>query len=268
MWLRDIKTFKKGVLNMSSPRVISIVSGKGGVGKTTSSTNISTILAGMGYKVLGVDLDKQSNFTKQFKLYSKERASVCDVLLYKKSPDEVILNTSIDNLDILPATYELENIPDMILLDINNRREERLKSLLDTNYDFIIIDCPPSLDILVMNALVISDYILVPIKVDEWGIEGLENITNKMQIAQRSYNPKLKLLGTFVTCDNRTRLNKAVKLQLKELFKDKFFNTTIRNDKRVAESTFSDVPVVIIEPEAKVSIDYKELTKEVIAYAN
>lgn len=251
---------------MSKPMILSVVSGKGGVGKTTSSTNISTVLACMGYKVLLADLDKQSNATKQFKLYSREKSSIVDVLLNRKTPDEVILNTSIDNLDILPATYELENVPDMILLDINNRREERLKCLLDTDYDFIIIDCPPSLDILVMNALVITDYVIVPIKVDEWGIEGLDNITNKMQIAQRSYNPKLKLAGAFVTCDNRTRLNKAVKAQLKAMLKDKFFNTTIRNDKRVAESTFADMPVVLFEPNAKVSIDYKELTKEVIEY--
>lgn len=245
-------------------KIISIVSGKGGVGKTASSVNIATLLAMKGKKVLIMDLDKQSNTTKHLKAYNISEKSICNIILDRINPNEIIKKTEIEGLDIIPGAYDLEDVPDKILLDINRSRMTRLKEIENLNYDFVIIDCPPSLDIITMNALVISDYVLVPVKIDEWGIEGFEKITRKIQIVRDEYNAKLKLLGCFVTMDNRTKINSIVKGKLEKSLKDKYFKTTIRQGKSLVESTFAKIPVVKFEQKCNVSIDYNNLVNEIL----
>jgi len=245
-------------------KIISIVNGKGGVGKTASSINLSAGLTLEGYKVLLIDLDKQGNTTKHFKLYNPQKPSIVDVMIDGVNPREVIRHTEVKNLDLLPSVYELEDVPDRILLDLSKSREKRLKEIQNLDYDFIIIDCPPDLGIITINALCVSDYVMVPMIADMWSLEGFDKITKKIDIVRDNYNSKLKLLGVFVTMDKNTSVNKQIKESLKQQFKDKFFNTSIRQAEALKKSTFNFMPVIISEPKSTVSIDYKNLVLEVI----
>jgi len=244
--------------------IISIVNGKGGAGKTASSINLSAGLTLEGYKVLLIDLDKQGNTTKHFKLYNPKKPSIVDVMIDGVNPREVIRHTEVKNLDLLPSVYELEDVPDKILLDLSKSREKRLKEIQNLDYDFIIIDCPPDLGIITINALCVSDYVMVPMIADMWSLEGFDKITKKIDIVRDNYNSKLKLLGVFVTMDKNTSVNKQIKESLKQQFKDKFFNTSIRQAEALKKSTFNFMPVIISDPKSTVSIDYKNLVLEVI----
>lgn len=246
-------------------KIISVVSGKGGVAKTSSSVNIASVMANMGYKTLLIDLDKQSNASKYLNRYSPEKPSVANILVDKVNPVDVIQPTDVRGLDIIPSSYPyLEGVPDKILLDLNRSRIHRLKGIEELEYDYVIIDCPPSLDILVMNALVISDSLIVPIKVDSFGLEGFSQIMDKVSVVRDEYNSKLKLLGAFITLDEYTRVNNQIRELLVKQLGNKFFKTTIRKSVRLVESTFENVPVVNLFPDSNVSKDYIDLTREVI----
>ena len=245
-------------------KIISLVNGKGGVGKTASSVNLAAGLTLEGYSVLILDLDKQANTTKHFKAYDPKRLSIYDVLINGVNPLDAIRKTEIEKLDIIPAVYEIEDAADKILLDINKSRTKRLKKIEDLDYDYIIIDCPPDLGIITINALTISDYVLVPITCDMWALEGFDKITSKMDMVRNEYNSKLKLLGVFVTLDNSTKVNKDMKIQLSNNFKEKFFQTAIRRSTKFSQSTFQYKPVIISDPKSTVGEDYKNFTKEVI----
>lgn len=244
--------------------IISIVNGKGGVGKTASSINLSAGLTLEGYRVLLIDLDKQGNTTKHFKLYDPKKPSIVEVIIDGIDPRKAIRHTDIENLDVLPSIYELEDVPDKILLDLSKSREKRLKEIKTLDYDYVIIDCPPDLGIVTINALSISDYVLVPMIADMWSLEGFDKITKKIDIVRDNYNSQLKLLGVFVTLDKNTLVNKQIKDSLKVQFKDKFLDTSIRQSEALKKSTFNFVPVVISDPKSTVAIDYRDLVLEVI----
>lgn len=247
--------------------IISMVNGKGGVGKTASSTNLATGLALEGQKVLIVDMDKQGNTTKHYKSYNPKKPSIVDIIFNGTDPREVIQKTDFENLDILPSTYELEGANTKIVLDIERSREYRLKPLLDLDYDYIIIDCPPDLEILTVNALAVSNFVLVPMKAEMWSLEGLDKITSKINSVRDSFNSKLRLLGIFITMDDNSAVDKDVKEQLAGVFKEKFFKTSIRYSKLFSRSTFNFKPIVISNPKATVSRDYMSLVKEVMKNA-
>ena len=247
--------------------IISMVNGKGGVGKTASATNIATGLALEGKKVLIVDLDKQGNATKHFKVYDPKIPSIVDIIFNGVDPKEVIQGTEVENLAVLPSTYELEGANTKIILDINKSREYRLAPLQTLNYDYIIIDCPPDLEILTVNALAISNYVMVPMKAEMWSLEGLDKITAKIDSVRNQFNSKLRLMGVFVTMDDNSVVDKDVKVQLAEVFKDKFFKTSIRYSKLFARSTFNFRPIILSNPKSNVSVDYFKLVKEVMNYA-
>lgn len=244
--------------------IISMVNGKGGVGKTASSTNLATGLALEGYKALIVDLDKQGNATKHFKAYNPDALSIVDVIFNGTNPQSVIRNTEVNNLDVLPSTYALEGANTRIVMDIDKSRDYRLVCLQELDYDYIIIDCPPDLEILTVNALAISDFVLVPMKAEMWSLEGLDMITKKIESVRNRLNSKLKLMGIFITMDDNSAVDKDIKPQLKSIFKDKFFKTSIRYSKLFARSTFNFKPIILSNPKANVSIDYMNLVKEVI----
>lgn len=244
-------------------KIISLVSGKGGVGKTASAINISAGLAKKGYKVLVIDIDKQYNLTKILNCYNTTQKSIYNVFIEKMPPFEAIRKTGIKNLDIIPSNYDLEDVPERILLDINRSREGRLKEILKLDYDYIIIDCPPDLGTITINALVISDYVLVPIKIDLGGIEGFDKITKRMNMVREEYNPKLKLLGCFITdYFEKTVIQKQVKKNVEEQLKGKCFKTCIRHGIAYVESTFNYIPVVFNN--SNVGIDYMKLVEEVL----
>jgi chromosome partitioning protein len=249
---------------MKKAIIIGLVTGKGGVGKTATSVNLATGLALKGKKTLILDIDKQGNTTKHLKCYNPKKPSIVDVILNNADPIQTIQKTKIENLDIIPSSYELEDVPDKIMLDINKSREKRLKAIESLDYDYIIIDCPPDLAIITINALVICDYVMVPMIADFYSLEGFDKITAKMDMVRDNHNSKLKLLGVFINFDRNTTANKKMKVKLQNAFKDKFFNTSIRQCEKVRLSTFAFEPVVTFDPNATASIDYMNLVQEVM----
>lgn len=246
---------------------ISIMNIKGGVAKTTSTANLGACLSQQGYKVLLIDLDPQSNLTKLFKTYSMEDLQISDVLLDKNLDiHKVIKRTNFENMDIIPANINLIFTERNILVDNTRSQQNRLAkalSKLNDEYDYCLIDCPPSLNIITINALCASDEVFVPIKIDKFALDGLEYLLERIEEIKDEFNPNLNFKGCFITMDSATTVNRLIKQELKNLLGNKLFNTTIKQNVKVVESTFEECPVVFCNKKARASINYKELCKEV-----
>lgn len=246
---------------------ISVLNIKGGVAKTTSAINIAAILAEKGNKVLVVDVDAQSNLTMAFKAYDIDDLSVSDILLSKSvEVDEVVKETEYENIDILPSNISLAFTEKKILLDVTRNQQNRLKRILDKledKYDYCIIDCPPSLNMITINALVASNEVIVPIKIDKFALDGLEYLLESIDEIKEEFNPSLKFRGCFVTMDTATTVNKEIKKALKNILGDKMFDTSIRQNISVVEASFEQMPVVNYKKNSNASKDYLSLVKEV-----
>lgn len=246
---------------------VSIFNIKGGVAKTTSTANLGACLSKQNKKVLLVDLDPQSNLTKLFKAYSMDDLSVSDVLLDKDLDiHKVIKKTDFENIEIIPSNVALAFTEKKILLDVNRSQQNRLaKALAKINdkYDYCLIDCPPSLNMITVNSLCASDEVFVPVKIDKFALDGLEYLLESIQEIKEEFNPNLNFKGCFITMDTATTVNKVIKKELKNLLGDKMFNTTIKQNVKVIESTFDECPVVFGNKKARASINYRDLCKEV-----
>lgn len=246
---------------------ISVLNIKGGVAKTTSTINLAATLSEAGNRVLVVDIDAQSNSTMAFKAYNIDDLSVSDVLLSKETHvTDVIKETEYENIDILGSNISLAFAEKKILLDITRNQQNRLKKALneiEDKYDYCIIDCPPSLNMITINALVASDEVIVPIKIDKFALDGLEYLLESIEEIKEEFNPNLKFKGCFVTMDTATVVNKEIKKALKSILNDKLFDTTIRQNVSVTEASFEQVPVVYYKKNSNASKDYKNLVKEV-----
>lgn len=251
-------------------KVISVFNQKGGVGKTTTAVNLATCFAQMGSKVLLIDIDGQSNTTKNFDRYNSDKMSVYNLLIDKNIDTiDVIQDTEIDNLDIIPSSINLIRAENIISNDTFRSRETRLKNALksiENEYEFCIIDCPPSLGILVSNALVASDYVITPLKIDKYSLDGFSNLMEAIESVQEELNPTIEFLGILITMDKSTNINKDVKDLLEETMGDKLFKTTIKENVEVTKATFEEKPVVIFNPKARASQDYIEFSKEVLEH--
>jgi len=245
---------------------VSIFNIKGGVAKTTSTANLGACLSQQGYKVLLIDIDPQANLTKLFKAYSMDELSISDVLLDKTLDiSKVIKNTDFKNIDIIPSNITLTFTEKSILIDNTRSQQNRLSkalSELNNKYDFCLIDCPPSLNMITVNALCASDEVLVPIKIDKFALDGLEYLLESIDEIKDEFNPSLSFKGCFITMDSATTVNRLIKKELKNLLGDKIFNTTIKQNVKVIESTF-ECPVVFNSEKARASINYKDLCNEV-----
>lgn len=246
---------------------VSIFNIKGGVAKTTSTANLGACLSQEGKKVLLIDLDSQSNLTKLFKTYSIEDLSISDVLLDKNLDiHKAIKRTDFENLDIISANINLTFTERNILLDETRSQQDRLVialSQINDKYDYCLIDCPPSLNIITVNALCASDEVFVPIKIDKFALDGLEYLLDRISEIKENFNFNLNFKGCFITMDTPTTVNKVIKQELKKLLGDKMFDTTIKQNVKVIESTFDECPVVFSDKKARASINYRDLCKEV-----
>lgn len=245
---------------------VSIFNIKGGVAKTTSTANLGACLAQEGKRVLLIDLDPQSNLTKLFKSYNINDLSISDLLIDKNlDASTVIKVTDFKNIDIIPSNVALAFTEKKILLDVNRSQQNRLRKVLAKveGYDYCLLDCPPSLNMITVNALVSSDEVFVPIKIDKFALDGLEYLLESIDEIKEEFNPNLNFKGCFITMDNATTVNNVIKQTLKDLLGDKFFKTTIKQNVKVIESTFEECPVVFSSKKARASINYKELCKEV-----
>jgi chromosome partitioning protein len=249
-------------------RIIAIANQKGGVGKTTTAINLSTSLAISEQRTLLVDCDPQSNTTGGMG-FAKDpsRRSLYNALILHESPDRVIQKTQVEGLDLLPAdrnlvgaSVELVNAPD---------REFQLKQLLNplqNDYQFIIIDCPPSLDLLTLNALVAADAVLIPIQCEYYALEGVSELLDTLMRIRRSLNLELAIEGILLTMyDDRTTLSRQVSVDLRSFFGNQVFTTVIPRNVKLAEAPSHGKPIIFYDISSKGAESYIQLAKEVIA---
>ncbi|MBB6622547.1 ParA family protein [Clostridium gasigenes] len=245
-------------------KIISLLNIKGGVAKTVSTVNIAAELGNSGKRVLVLDLDPQSNSTKYLDCYSHDNASMYELL--RGEDNNYIKDTEYEGVFIVPANIRLILAEPEILSDTRKARETRLKKwvkTIDGQFDYVLIDCPPALGMLTTNALAASEYVLVPIKIDKFALDGFQYLLSSIEEAREEFNENLKFLGAFITMDKATNINKEIKSELRDALGTKFFNQTIRDNVEVVKSTFDSIPLAYCNPNANAAKDYKALVREI-----
>ena len=254
-------------------KVISLINQKGGVGKTTTSINLSASLALLDKKVLLIDLDPQCNATTGIGLNKGEiEKSIYNVLNNTATIEETILKTKYINLYVLPANINLAGI-DIEILDYSREQTDYLKSgqlkkyidRIKDSFDFIIIDCPPALGIITTNALTASDSVIIPVQCEFYALEGITQLLKAIMYTQQNLNPNLTIEGVLLTMlDARANLGIEVVEEIRSYFKEKVYNTIIPRLIRLAEAPSHGKPIIAYDPKSRGSEAYLNLAKEVI----
>lgn len=248
-------------------KTIAIVNQKGGVGKTTTAVNLSAAIGANGFKVLLVDIDPQGNSTSGMGVDKRElKISVYDVLINGEKASKAIMKSDYKNVDILPANMNLAGA-ELELVDIE-KRESRLKNALAAvadNYDYIFLDCPPSLGLITLNALCTTDTIMVPIQCEYYALEGLSQLMSTVRQVKRLYNSNIELEGVVLTMyDGRLNLTQQVVDEVKKFFPKKVYSTVVPRNVRLSEAPSFGQPVMYYDKGSKGSVAYDELADEFI----
>jgi chromosome partitioning protein len=246
-------------------KVISIANQKGGVGKTTTAINVSSLLAAAEKRTLLIDIDPQANSSSGIGV-NNHTPSVYEVLIGVKNIEEVIINTYMPFMDILPSNINLVGA-EIEMVDVPNR-ESLLKNALsqtDQNYDFVIIDCPPSLGLLTLNALTSSDSVLIPVQCEYFALEGLGQLLNTINIVKQHFNKDLSIEGVLLTMfDTRLRLSQQVADEVRKYFGDKVFKTIIHRNVRISEAPSYGKPIILYDAISTGSKNYMALASELL----
>jgi len=249
-----------------SKRVIAITSQKGGVGKSTTAINVSAYLSHYGYKTIIIDLDPQSNSTSGLGIdYSKINISIYNVLVSNNNPNKVILETSYDRLKILPSNWKLSDAE--VELSPLNGREFRLRDVIEKiedDYDFIVIDCPPYLGLLTINALTAAEEVIIPMQCEYHALEGVGRLIEIIDLVKNNFNERLKVAGAVLTMYSKTRLATQTIKEIKKYFSGNVFKTIIPKNVRLGEATSFSKPIIAYDPWCKGAIAYRNLTREII----
>lgn len=248
--------------------IIAVTNQKGGVGKTTTAVNVAHNIAKSGHSVLLVDFDPQGNATSGLGVDKRElKYTVIDAIDGSKKLSDCIMGTKHKNLHLLPTIAELANA-ETELANADHKFTRLKQALASHSYEYVIIDCPPSLSLLTVNALIAAKYVLLPVQAEFYALEGLGQLLESMQLVRKALNPQLELLGVVVTMMNsRTTLSTQVQAEVKKHFPGKVFNTAIPRNVRLAEAPSHGLPVGAYDRWSKGARAYKALAKEVMERA-
>ncbi|MEG2348847.1 MAG: AAA family ATPase [Clostridia bacterium] len=247
-------------------KVISIANQKGGVGKTTTAVNLSACMAAKGKRILLIDIDPQGNASSGLGIEASENKSIYNVLVEDVEIKDTIKASMVKKLDVCPANIDLAGAEIELVSMIS--RENRLKDAIceiSDAYDYIIIDCPPSLGLITLNAFTASDSVLVPIQCEYYALEGLGQLVNTIKLVQRHLNKNLEIEGVVLTMfDARTNLSSDVAREVEKYFGNKVFQTIIPRNIRLSEAPSHGLPITLYDADSKGSQTYKKLAKELL----
>lgn len=249
-------------------KIIAVTNQKGGVGKTTTSVNLSAALAYMGKHVLLIDIDPQANATQGIGIdRSQLQYSVYDAIMQSEPMSKIILQSSVKNLDVVPANIDLAGI-EIELSQVKSGREQRLKQSLSeiaNQYDYVIIDCPPALGLLNTNALTAAHSVLIPVQCEYYALEGLTQLLNTILLTQSVFNEDLTIEGVLLTMlDLRTNLGVEVTQEVRKYFKEKVYDTAIPRNVRLSEAPSEGLNIFDYDAHSEGAKAYARLAKEVV----
>ncbi len=246
-------------------KIIAFSNQKGGVGKTTTCVNMSAYLASKGYKCLIVDLDPQGNATSGLGFAKSEvKNSVYNVMIDEMPIEDAVVKTCVDNLDILPSNIDLAGAEvELVYVKDRERVLKRVLEIAKKSYDFITIDCPPSLGLLTINALAAADTVIIPIQSEYYALEGLSQLMNTIKLVVKHLNPALKIEGVILTMsDNRAIISRQISAEIRKFFGKRVFDTVIPRNIRLAEAPSHGVPIMMHDTKCSGAKAYLALTEE------
>lgn len=250
-------------------KIISIANQKGGVGKTTTAINLSSLLAAAEKKTLLIDIDPQANSSSGLSV-TNQSPSVYEVLIGDKKINDVILSTYMPFLDLLPSNINLVGA-EIEMVDMEDRErlmKSRVREIIDV-YDFVLIDCPPSLGLLTLNALTASDSVLIPVQCEYFALEGLGQLLNTINIVKQHFNKNLEIEGVLLTMfDTRLRLSHQVAEEVKKYFGDKVYETIIHRNVRISEAPSFGKPIILYDAISSGAKNYMSLASELLEKNN
>ncbi len=249
-----------------SGKTFAVVNQKGGVGKTTTAINVASYLSEFGHKVLLVDIDAQANATSGVGVLTDSVGySVYDLLLNSADVKDVLYPTAFENLHVIPSTRDLSGAEvELVSIDSRETIMKRRLAELRPFYDYIIIDCPPSLGLLTLNALVAADRTLIPVQCEYFALEGIASLINTLTLVKEAYNPDLEISGIVLTMyDKRTALSRQVAENVRTYFKDLIYETIIPRNIRLSEAPSHGLPIALYKGDSRGAIAYLNLAREV-----